>query len=125
LSPNDLRYKIKNQKLTREELLGLSKTGRTYENSGVLAIPNMPPQALDLYVPPPQPANIPPQRVTNPNTSVPSRLLPSVAGEFVPELAGRLTRRRELTLDNFLTDASCHAQVSTRECPTRTSRAGT
>jgi hypothetical protein len=48
LSPNDLRYKIKNQKLTREELIGLSKTGRTYENSGVLAIPNMPPQVNQM-----------------------------------------------------------------------------
>ncbi len=45
LSPNDLRYKIKNQKLTREELIGLDKTGRTYENNfGILGIPNMPPQ---------------------------------------------------------------------------------
>jgi len=45
LSPNDLRYKIKNQKLTREELIGLGKTGRTYENNfGILGIPNMPPQ---------------------------------------------------------------------------------
>jgi hypothetical protein len=48
LSPNDLRYKIKNQKLTREELIGLSKTGRTYENSGVLAIPNMPQQVNQI-----------------------------------------------------------------------------
>jgi hypothetical protein len=71
----------------------------------ILGLPNTPPQALDLYAPPAR-ANIPPRRATNPNQSVPSRLLPSVAGEFVPELAGRLTRRRELTLDDFLTEAS-------------------
>jgi hypothetical protein len=45
LSPNDLRYKIKNQKLTREELIGLGTMGRTYENNfGILGLPNMAPQ---------------------------------------------------------------------------------
>jgi len=44
LSPNDLRYKIKTQKLTREELIGIGKTGSTYENSGILGIPNVAPQ---------------------------------------------------------------------------------
>ncbi len=46
LSPSDLRYKIQNQKLTREELTNLvTKVGKTYEgNSGILGIPNMSPQ---------------------------------------------------------------------------------
>lgn len=49
LSPNDLRYKIKNQKLTREELIGLGKTGRTYEsNFGILGLPNTPPQVNQM-----------------------------------------------------------------------------
>jgi hypothetical protein len=84
LSPNDLRYKIKNQKLTREELIGLGKTGRTYENNfGILGLPNTPPQALDLYVPPPQRANIPPRRATKPiSSSVPSISPPYLGGDF-------------------------------------------
>ena len=45
LSTNDLRYKIKNQKLSREELIGLNTTGRTYESDfGILGLPNMSPQ---------------------------------------------------------------------------------
>lgn len=113
LSPNDLRYKIKNQKLTREELIGLGKTGRTYENNfGILGIPNMPPQALDLYVPPtPQRANILPQRATKPNpSSIPSISPPYLEGDFSgPQsnsLVAQLARPRTFSLDDYLTDAS-------------------
>lgn len=40
ISESDLRFKIKNQKLTREELMELGKGGTITSDRGILAIPN-------------------------------------------------------------------------------------
>lgn len=106
LSPNDLRYKIKNQKLTREELIGIGKTGRTYESNSQY---NMLPSQDFIISNPNQEFNQPPTRKSI-SSSVPSIAPPYLGGDFsVPasySVEAQLTRQRTFSLDDYLTNAS-------------------
>jgi hypothetical protein len=106
LSPNDLRYKIKNQKLTREELIGISKTGRTYQSN---TQSNMLPSQDFIQSNPTQEFNQRPERKSI-SSSAPSRLVPYLGGDFsggTPKsLASQLTRPRTFSLDDFLIEQS-------------------
>jgi hypothetical protein len=118
LSPNDLRYKIKNQKLTREELLGLSKTGRTYQSNTQY---NMLPSQDFIISNPNQEFNQPPARKSI-SSSVPSVSPPFLGGDFSgPSLTTQLARPRTFTLDDYLTDASL-AGSARRRGPKKTNK---
>jgi len=109
LSPNDLRYKIKNQKLTREELIGIGKTGRTYQSN---TQSNMLPSQDFIASNPTQEFNQRPERSERKSisSSAPSIRPPYLGGDFsggTPKsLASQLARPRTFSLDDYLLNQS-------------------